>query len=187
MMGLVESATRVHNVSQPVFRHVIPPLVVGAFDLGGVLYHAKYLELLEMAREAFLTARGVSYRAMMDSGYHMVIVEAQQRFVSPIRYGQRIWVDMWASEMRRSTFVFDYKMYTQEMSATSTTPENDHNPSQHDSAQLVHVASTKLACVKMSTTTSSNKGPSGGGYEFRPARIPPFLVAEVSALLTSSS
>ena len=187
-MGLVEYTTRVHNASQPVFRHVIPPLVVGAFDLGGVLYHAKYLELLEMVREAFLTARGVSYRAMMDSGYHMVIVEAQQKFVSPIRYGQRIWVDMWASEMRRSTFVFDYKMYTQELPTTPTTPENDHNPSQkNDSAQLAHIASTKLACVKMSTTTSSNTAPGGGGYEFRPARIPSFLVTEVSALLASSS
>ncbi len=149
------------------FRYKVAPLVVGAFDLGGVLYHAKYLELLELAREAFLVAHGCSYRVMMDLGYHIVIVEAHQSFHASLRYGQLATIDTWASEIRRSTFVLQYEMHVWRdepaSEASGHTPDPSGASAPAPACQRIHHAMTRLACVQATGADAP---------AYRPARIP---------------
>lgn len=122
-------------------------MTVGAFDLGGVLYHAKYLELLEQTREAFLTLEGLPYRTLMDDGYHIVVAETAQRFLAPIRYGERIVVEMWTQEVLRSTFTLVYDVFTW---PAPVGPERElaTELDEHPRKTRVHTATTRLACVR---------------------------------------
>ena len=101
------------------FRHDLSLSIVGAFDLGGVLYHARYLELLEETRAAFLETHLCSYRSLMDAGYHIVVTQTAQRFLAPIQYGQPVAVLMWCTDLRHGMFVLDYSIHTW---PTSTRP-----------------------------------------------------------------
>ena len=171
-MSVATSKSVIPGVPAVAFRHELPPLVVGAFDLGGVLYHAKYLELLELAREAFLVSRGCSYGWLMDSGCHVVVVDADQHFHASVRYGQRMAIGMWASEIRRSTFVLEYEMRAWPVQKYSQSPVGD--TAADDPGQRVHTASTRLACVKP-------VGP--GGTDFRPVRLPQPLREALTGVL----
>ena len=161
-----------------MFRHEVAPLTVGAFDLGGVLYHAKYLELLEMARAKLLIERGYPYGRLMQEGYHIVITETAQRFLAPIRYEQTILVDLWVTELKKSSFAMDYHVWTLPPEVPpETTSENDSRPTMSTpipGATLTHTATTKLACVKLRDPASLTYGP---------ARIPGLLESILKDLL----
>ena len=124
------------------FRHRCSPIRLGEFDLGGVLYHARYFHLLEDAREAFLRAHDLPYSYFIEHGQHLAIVEAHQSFDAPIRYGDEIEIDLWFSELRRSSLKVCYSLFI---------------PARGESA--IHNAWTRHALVQL--------GPDG----FRPAKI----------------
>jgi YbgC/YbaW family acyl-CoA thioester hydrolase len=79
----------------------LPPLRLGLFDLGGVLHHGNYLNLLEAARESYLESKGISYPKLASENKHLAVVDAQQFFLRPIRYGQRLEVRIWIKEISR--------------------------------------------------------------------------------------
>ena len=110
--------------------------------MGGVLYHARYFHLFEDAREAFLTAHGLPYSSFVEQGQHLAIVEVHQSFDGPIRYGDEVEIDLWFTELRRSSLKVCYSV---QLPAKSPMP--------------IHQAWTRHALVQA--------GPEG----FRPAKI----------------
>lgn len=151
-----------HSVAAPsyAFRHDLSLQIVGAFDLGGVLYHARYLELLEETRAAFFQAHHCSYRSLMDAGYHVVVTQTAQRFLAPIYYGQPVAIQMWCTDLRHGMFVLDYSVHTwpapkssdrRDMNGSSSDPrtEEDHPLTLTiETSRRVHTATTWLAFVK---------------------------------------
>ena len=55
-----------------------------------VVWHGNYLRYLERARCALMARFDYDVPQMAASGFHWPIVELQQKFVAPIRYGQRV-------------------------------------------------------------------------------------------------
>lgn len=55
-----------------------------------IVWHGHYAKYFELARCALLDSFGYGYDAMVESGYIWPIVEMQQKFVKPARFGQQI-------------------------------------------------------------------------------------------------
>lgn len=103
---------------------------LGEFDIGGVLYHANYFHLYEEAREALLSAIGSPYPAIVAAGGHLAIAESSQKFLRPVVYGDEIIVEIAVTELRRSSFVFEYTL------ARAQAPD-----------EVIHVATTRHVYV----------------------------------------
>ncbi len=120
----------------------IGQLRLGKFDLGGVLYHANYFHVYETAREAFLKSIGIPYQSVMDREMHLPLVETHQSYIRPIRYTDELAVALWISELKQSSFKFNYEI------SVSGNPDP------------VHRAWTRVSAVKESDDS------------FRPVRLP---------------
>ncbi len=89
----------------------LAPIRLGEFDLGGVLYHGRYFNLLEEGREAFLRSIGLPYYELVRAGCHLAVTESRQVFQSPIRYGDELELELSFSEVRRTAFQADYCLF----------------------------------------------------------------------------
>src|SRR4051812_7498616 len=59
-------------------------------DSFGHVNNAVYLNYLEEARSEFLRQIGLTFYDLAGNGVHLVIVEAQVKYISPARYGEEI-------------------------------------------------------------------------------------------------
>ncbi|MCB0360303.1 MAG: acyl-CoA thioesterase [Bdellovibrionales bacterium] len=107
-------ADRASRAPQGAFHYAIPHIRLGEFDLGGVLYHARYFHLYEDAREAALASIGWPYPRIMEQQWHLAIVESHQSFVRPVFYGKPIELRLWTEAVRRSSVVFYYELFSTE-------------------------------------------------------------------------
>ncbi|HJS46987.1 MAG TPA: acyl-CoA thioesterase [Gemmatimonadales bacterium] len=75
-------------------------------DQMGVVYHARYLVWLDVARCEHLRATGLSYRELEEAGYRLAVSEAALRYRQPARYDDEVRVRCWVREAvpRRVTF-----------------------------------------------------------------------------------
>lgn len=92
------------------FQLPIERIRFGEFDFGGVLYHANYFHLYEMGREAMLISGGYPYTTLVDQGIHLVIVETQQHFFQPIRYGEPLTLYLWITKPGAVGVTFNYEI-----------------------------------------------------------------------------
>jgi acyl-CoA thioester hydrolase len=77
-------------------------------DQMGIAYHANYLVWCDMARTAYLRARGLSYRDLEAGGLLLAVVEAQVRYRSPARFDDRLAVDCWPRDVSARGVEFGY-------------------------------------------------------------------------------
>jgi acyl-CoA thioester hydrolase len=75
-------------------------------DQQSVVYHARYLVWLDVARTEHLRVTGISYRDIEAAGYQLMVSELSIRYRRPARYDDPIRVRTWvrAVESRRVTF-----------------------------------------------------------------------------------
>lgn len=75
-------------------------------DQQGVVYHARYLVWLDVARTEHLRVTGMSYRDFEAMGFQLMVSELGIRYRKPARYDDPIRVRTWvrAAESRRVTF-----------------------------------------------------------------------------------
>jgi acyl-CoA thioester hydrolase len=75
-------------------------------DQQGVVYHARYLVWLDVARTEHLRLTGLSYREMEAAGYRLMVSDLGIRYRFPARYDDPIRVRTWVRtvESRRVTF-----------------------------------------------------------------------------------
>ena len=55
-----------------------------------VVWHGRYAEYLELARDALMRRVGYSHTEMMQTGYAWPVVELKLRYVQPARLGDRL-------------------------------------------------------------------------------------------------
>ncbi len=75
----------------------------GDTDAAGVVYYARYLEIMERARWAWLEARGVEMADLHRLGRWFVVVEAHLRYRRPAPLGARLAVGVAVQEVRRAS------------------------------------------------------------------------------------
>jgi acyl-CoA thioester hydrolase len=77
-------------------------------DQMGVVYHARYLVWLDVARTEHLRRTGLSYRELETRGFRLAVSEVQVRYRSPARYDDPVLVRCWVREARPRRITFGY-------------------------------------------------------------------------------
>jgi acyl-CoA thioester hydrolase len=77
-------------------------------DQMGVVYHARYLVWLDIARTEHLRLSGMSYRDLESAGLRLVVAEAALRYRQPARYDDPVLVRCWVRAVASRRVEFGY-------------------------------------------------------------------------------
>ena len=77
-------------------------------DQMGVVYHARYLVWLDVARCEHLRLTGMSYQELEAAGFRLVVGEVAIRYRQPARYDDLIRVRCWVRDVATRRIVFGY-------------------------------------------------------------------------------
>jgi acyl-CoA thioester hydrolase len=77
-------------------------------DQMGVVYHARYLVWLDIARTEHLRRSGMSYRDLELSGLRLAVSEAAIRYRQPARYDDTIRIRCWVRHVASRKVEFGY-------------------------------------------------------------------------------
>jgi acyl-CoA thioester hydrolase len=96
----------------PTERHPISESLVrvnySETDQMGVVYHARYLVWLDVARTEHLRQCGMSYRELEASGLRLAVSEVAVRYRQPARYDDPIRIRCWVREVASRRVDFGY-------------------------------------------------------------------------------
>ena len=90
----------------------------------GVVYHARYLVWLDVARCEHLRRTGMSYRELEERGFRMVVAGLTVRYLRGARYDDEVRVRCWVREIASRKVVFAYavdRISDGELLVTATT------------------------------------------------------------------
>jgi acyl-CoA thioester hydrolase len=93
-------------------------------DQMGVVYHARYLVWLDVARTEHLRQCGMSYRELEASGLRLAVSEVAIRYRQAARYDDPIRIRCWVRELASRKVEFGYAVEQAEdarLLATATT------------------------------------------------------------------
>lgn len=93
-------------------------------DQMGVVYHARYVVWLDMARTEHLRQAGMSYKEVEAMGVRLAVGELAIRYRKPARYDDRVRVRCWVRELGSRRILFGYAIEHAEtdlLLATATT------------------------------------------------------------------
>src|SRR5918999_3190863 len=77
-------------------------------DQMGVVYHARYLVWLDIARTEHLRLAGMSYRELEAAGLRLAVAEASVRYRQPARYDDRVRIRCWVRDLASRRIDFGY-------------------------------------------------------------------------------
>jgi acyl-CoA thioester hydrolase len=92
-------------------------------DQMGVVYHARYVVWLDIARTEHLRLTGTSYADLERQGFRLVVAELRVRFRQPARYDDRVRVRCWVRENRSRRITFGYALDLPESGTLVATAE----------------------------------------------------------------
>lgn len=77
-------------------------------DQMGVVYHARYLVWLDVARCDYLRHAGTSYQELEQSGLRLAVSEVSIRYRQPARYDDPVRVRCWVRDVASRRVEFGY-------------------------------------------------------------------------------
>jgi acyl-CoA thioester hydrolase len=77
-------------------------------DQMGVVYHARYVVWLDMARTEHLRAAGFTYRRMEEEGVFLAVTDLRVRYRQPARYDDLIRIRCWVRDLASRRVTFGY-------------------------------------------------------------------------------
>ena len=101
-------------------------------DQMGVVYHARYLVWLDVARTEHLRQSGMSYRELEATGLRLAVSEVSIRYRQPARYDDAVRIRCWVREAASRRVDFGYAIENAE------------------SGRLLATASTRLVALDSS-------------------------------------
>jgi acyl-CoA thioester hydrolase len=101
-------------------------------DQMGVVYHARYLVWLDVARTEHLRQSGMSYRDLEATGLRLAVSEVSIRYRQPARYDDAVRIRCWVREAASRRVDFGYAIENAE------------------SGRLLATASTRLVALDSS-------------------------------------
>jgi acyl-CoA thioester hydrolase len=93
-------------------------------DQMGVVYHARYLVWLDVARTEHLRRSGMSYRDLEASGLRLAVSDVTIRYRQPARYDDPVRIRCWVRQVASRKVEFGYAVEHAEddrLLATATT------------------------------------------------------------------
>jgi acyl-CoA thioester hydrolase len=79
-------------------------------DQMGVVYHARYLVWLDIARTEHLRHAGMSYRDLEEAGLRLAVSDVSVRYRRPARYDDRIRIRCWVRDLASRRIDFGYAL-----------------------------------------------------------------------------
>jgi acyl-CoA thioester hydrolase len=79
-------------------------------DQMGVVYHARYLVWLDIARTEHLRRTGLSYRSLEEQGFRLAVGELGIRYRRPARYDDPVRIRCWVREAAPRRIIFGYAL-----------------------------------------------------------------------------
>ncbi|HOI42139.1 MAG TPA: acyl-CoA thioesterase [Elusimicrobiales bacterium] len=83
-------------------------------DCAGVVYYGNYLKFLEEARTEYMEERGLSVKALLDSGFGFVVKRQEIDYKHPARYGDTVEIATRVTEVTPFRARFEYDLKNQE-------------------------------------------------------------------------
>lgn len=77
-------------------------------DQMGVVYHARYLVWLDVARTEHLRLSGMSYRELEECGLRLVVGEVAIRYRQPARFDDPVRIRCWVRDVASRRIDFGY-------------------------------------------------------------------------------
>ena len=77
-------------------------------DQMGVVYHARYLVWLDVARCEYIRAAGRSYASLEEQGFRLAVGDLRIRYRQPARYDDVVRVRCWVREAASRRITFGY-------------------------------------------------------------------------------
>ena len=77
-------------------------------DAMGIVHHARYFGLFEIARIEWLRNRGVLYADWAAMGRHLAVVEATGKYLQTARFDELLDIETELSELRAASLRFSY-------------------------------------------------------------------------------
>ncbi len=96
-------AAECHAVSETLVR-----VNYSETDQMGVVYHARYLVWLDVARTEHLRQCGMSYRDLEASGLRLAVSEVAIRYRQPARYDDSLRIRCWVRKLASRKVEFGY-------------------------------------------------------------------------------
>lgn len=96
--------------AEPVRHEVDLEVRYAETDQMGVVHHANYLVWFELARTHLCAAAGHPYADIERSGVILMVSAAELRYRLPARYGERVRVACWMTELRSRSLRFAYEV-----------------------------------------------------------------------------
>ena len=121
-------------------------------DQMGVVYHARYLVWLDIARTEHLRQSGMSYRDLELAGLRLVVSSVSIRYRQPARYDDPVRIRCWVREVASRRVDFGYAV--------------EHA----DNGRLLATASTEL--LALDTTMSLTRLPESVHQSLQPIADP---------------
>ena len=94
-------------------------------DQQGVVYHARYLVWLDVARTEHLRITGMSYRDMEAAGYQLMVSELTIRYRKSARYDDPVRVRAWVRAIDSRRVRFGYAVEHDETGTLLATASTD--------------------------------------------------------------
>ena len=86
-------------------------VIYGDTDQAGIVYYGNYLRFFEAARNEFIRAKGLTYRAFeAEHRMRLPVVEAHVEYKQPARYDDLVTVEIALAEVRRASARFAYRV-----------------------------------------------------------------------------
>ncbi len=79
-------------------------------DQMGVVYHARYVVWLDIARTEHLRRGGLSYRELEDRGFRLVVAELGVRYLRSARYDDEVRIRCWVRDLASRRIIFGYAL-----------------------------------------------------------------------------
>jgi acyl-CoA thioester hydrolase len=79
-------------------------------DAQGVVFNAWYLAYFDEAMSAFLTARGIPYQKMIESGHDVQLVRSEIDWRSGLRWQDAVEVAVSTARVGRTSFALDFEV-----------------------------------------------------------------------------
>jgi acyl-CoA thioester hydrolase len=92
----------------PVISETLVRVNYSETDQMGVVYHARYLVWLDIARTEHLRRSGMSYRELESAGLRLAVSEVSIRFRQPARYDDPVRIRCWVREVASRRVDFGY-------------------------------------------------------------------------------
>ena len=89
----------------------------------GVVYHARYVVWLDMARTEHLREAGFSYKELEEQGVRLVVTDLKLRYAGPARYDDLVRVRCRVSEIGSRKVIFAYDIEHAETGRAMATAE----------------------------------------------------------------